>query len=419
MPPVTKTRHLIGLLLGTEEDWPQAFEEILRRLGPVTGPDGTRHVFDCERIMIEPFSLRDHPRYSLAVDRLAYWYYHPREWLKKVALMDSVYLLNSPFTFQSMEKHAAYCAMMRLGLKVPETVLVPFKNPVDNARYAYTSARYNRPFDLDAIAERIGYPLFMKPYDGGAWRGVSRIRNPAELHAAYDQSGEMLMHLQKAIEGYDVFARSLSIGAETMVMRFQPELPMHVRYAVEHTFLSPDAGAEVVTIGRLVNAFFRWEFNSCETLVKSGEVYPIDYANACPDVALTSLHYYFPWAMKALVKWCVFALVTGRRPTLDLSTDRFFEIGDDEGLSYAGKLAGYRELADAYFDTERYLDFCASSLARIDDVVLDWVAGPDFDRLLVETVRTVYPPAEHEQFTAHLRGLVSLWVKDESARLRG
>ena len=31
--------------------------------------------------------------------------------------MDDVYLLNNPFTFQSMEKHSAYCAMMRLGLK--------------------------------------------------------------------------------------------------------------------------------------------------------------------------------------------------------------------------------------------------------------------------------------------------------------
>jgi hypothetical protein len=53
--------------------------------------------------------------------------------------MDDVYLLNSPFTFQAMEKHAAYCAMMRLGLKVPETVLVPHKNPPDNARFAYTA----------------------------------------------------------------------------------------------------------------------------------------------------------------------------------------------------------------------------------------------------------------------------------------
>ena len=28
--------HLIGLLLGTEEDWPTAFEAIVRRLGAVT-----------------------------------------------------------------------------------------------------------------------------------------------------------------------------------------------------------------------------------------------------------------------------------------------------------------------------------------------------------------------------------------------
>ena len=160
---MTTSRHLIGLLLGTEEDWPRAFEEILRRMGPVEGANGSRHAFDCERITIEPFSLRDRPRYNLVIDRLAYWYYVPREWLKKVSLMNNVYLLNSPFTFQSMEKHAAYCAMMRLGLKVPETVLVPYKNPVDNARYAYTAARYNQPFDLNAIAAKIGYPLFMKP----------------------------------------------------------------------------------------------------------------------------------------------------------------------------------------------------------------------------------------------------------------
>src|SRR5512132_1331224 len=209
---MAEAEHLIGLLLGTEEDWPRAFETLLARLGPVQDGAGTTHRLSSSRVTIEPFNLRDRPRHNLVIDRLAYWYYHPREWLKKVALMDGVYLLNSPFTFQSMEKHAAYCAMMRLGLKVPDTVLVPYKNPVDNARYAYTADRYNKPFDLDAIARRIGYPLFMKPYDGGAWRGVSRIRNPAELHAAYDQSGEMLMHLQKAIEDYQVFARSLSIG---------------------------------------------------------------------------------------------------------------------------------------------------------------------------------------------------------------
>ena len=217
---------MIGLLLGTEEDWPRAFETLLGRLGPVKDASGTSHDVTVERITMEPFDLRDKPRYDLVVDRLAYWYYLPREWLKKVSLMDDVYLLNSPFTFQSMEKHAAYCAMLRLGLKVPETVLVPHKDPPDNSRFAYTAAKYNQPFDLEAIAEKIGYPLFMKPYDGGQWVGREPHQGPRpSCSRAYDASGQRLMHLQAAVDGFDVFARSLSIGAETMVMKFRPDLP--------------------------------------------------------------------------------------------------------------------------------------------------------------------------------------------------
>jgi hypothetical protein len=414
---MSDTTHLVGLLLGTEQDWPTAFEAIMRSVGTVTDAMGTEHSYDVERMTIEPFDLRSTPRHDLVIDRLAYWYYHPREWLKKVALVDDVYLLNSPFTFQSMEKHAAYCAMMRLGLHVPDTVLVPYKNPPEHAKYAYTAAQYNRPFDLDAIAEKLGYPLFMKPYDGGAWVGVSHIRNADDLHHAYDESGQRLMHLQKSVDGFDVFARSLSIGAETMVMNFDPDQPMHGRYSVSHDFLDAATGDEVVTIGRLVNAFFRWEFNSCETLVKDGVVYPIDYANACPDVAITSLHYYFPWAIKALAKWTVFCTATGRRPRYDLDTRRYFDIADRTDLDYDEKLAAYRTLADDYFEVERYRDFCASRLTHLDQAVLEWVEGSDFDGLLVETVRSTFPAHEHDQFIAHYRGLLGAWAKDERGRL--
>jgi hypothetical protein len=309
--------------------------------------------------------------------------------------------------------------MMRLGLKVPDTVLEPFKNPPDHAKWAYTAAKYNQPFDLDAIAERMGYPLFMKPYDGGAWVGVTHIKDRADLRAAYDQSGQRLMHLQKAVEGYDVFARSLSIGAETMVMKFRPELPMHDRYEVAHEFLTPEVGDEVVTVSRLVNAFFRWEFNSCENLIAGSQVHPIDYANACPDVSLTSLHYYFPWAIAALVRWTVFTTVTGRRSNLDLDTAQYFAVADREDLSYDEKLGAYRRLADDYFETDRYLDFCASRLGHLDEVVLEWVDGPDFDALLVGTVRATYPPAEHDRFVAHFRGLLGLWVRDAKSAQPG
>jgi D-Ala-D-Ala ligase-like protein len=411
---VADVEHTIGLLLGTEDDWPRAYEALLRRLGVITGPDGRTHRSVTERVTIEPFNLRDKPRHDLVIDRLAYWYYHPREWLKKISLMDDVYLLNSPFTFQSMEKHAAYCAMMRLGLKVPETVLVPYKNPLDNSRYAYTAARYNKEFDLDATAEQVGYPLFMKPYDGGAWVGVSKIRNSDELHAAYDASGERLMHLQAAVEDYDVFARSLTIGPETMVMKFRPEQPMHARYEVDHGFLTADVGHEVVTISRLVNAFFRWEFNSCESLVRGTDVHPIDYANACPDVAITSLHYYFPWAMSALLRWTVFCVVTGRKPRLDTDTARYFAVGDDPSLSYAEKLGEYRRLADEYFETERYEEFCAKHLRNVDAIVYEWVTSEEFRSLLRETVRATYPVHEHEKFLGHFGGLIDAWVRDHS-----
>ena len=411
------TTHLIGLLLGAEEDWPTAFEALVRRLGVVRDPGGQEHSFTTERVTIEPFNLRDTPRQDLVIDRLAHWYYHPREWLKKVALMDDVYLLNSPFTFQAMEKHSAYCAIMRLGMHVPETVLVPYKHPVDNVRWAYTSARYNKAFDLDAVAESVGYPLFMKPFDGGAWRGVSMIRDRGDLHRAYDDSGEMLMHLQKAVDGFDVFARALTIGPETMVMNFRPDEPMHNRYAVSHDFLSPAVGAEARTIAQTVNAFFRWEFNSCEMLVKDGVVHPIDYANACPDVAVTSLHYYFPWAMKALLKWSAFCLATGRRARTQVDLDPWFAVADDSLLGYESKLVEYQRLADEHFDSVRYQEFCGSALPDVDEMVLEWVQSPDFDTLLTSTVRSTYPAHEQEQFLAHFRGLLGMWVKDEDARL--
>ncbi|MGW7682348.1 ATP-grasp domain-containing protein [Kribbella sp. NPDC054772] len=407
-----RSRHLIGLLLGAEEDWPRAFEALLQRLGPVT-IDGREHEFGSRRLTIEPFDLNDPVRVGLVIDRLAYWYYHPREWLKKAALMNGTYLLNSPFTFQSMEKHSAYCAMLRLGLKIPRTVLVPYKNPVDNVRWAYTSAKYNQSFDLDAIADDLGYPLYMKPFDGGGWRGVSRIRDRDDLHRAYDESGEMLMHLQATID-YDKFARALSIGAETMVMDFRPDEPMHNRYAVSHDFLSPSAGHQAVAISRIVNAFFGWEFNSCEMLVQGDSVHPIDYANACPDVAVTSLHYYFPWALSALVKWSVFCLATGRRSSVDLRTERYFEIADDETLDYDAKLEAYLTLADEHFETAKYHEWCAAHLGDFDLRVRDWVAGPDFERLLRDTVAATYPAHEQDRFLAHFKGLTDLWLADQA-----
>ena len=406
---------MIGMLLGTEEDWPTAFETYVRRLQPAATIDGDVHTFQTDRITIEPFDLRAVPRYSVVIDRLAHWYYVPREWLKKVALMDDTYLLNNPFTFQAMEKHAAYCAMMRLGLKVPETWMIPHKKPPENPRFPYTAAKYNLPFSLEDVAARVGYPLYMKPFDGGAWVGVTRIENDQQLHRGYDESGHRLMHLQASIEDFDAFARSLSIGAETMVMSYDPSKPLHDRYRVMHEFLEPDSGREVVTISRLVNAFFRWEYNSCEMIVKGADIFPIDYANASPDTSLISLHYYFPWAIKTLAKWTIYCAATNRKMRIDQETAAYFAIADDPRLSYEDRLQAYEKLSVDYFGDVEYLEFCDRFLAHADGVMVDYVESDEFDRLVVDTVRSTFPEHEHEHFIGHYRGLLAAWARDQRA----
>ena len=167
-----------------------------------------------------------------------------------------------------------------------------------------------------------------------------------------------------------------------------------------------------MTISRLINAFFRWEFNSCETLIKDGEVHPIDYANACPDVSLISLHYYFPWAIKALLRWSVFCCVTGRTMHVGMNPEDWYAVGDSE-QAYAGKLEAYRRLADEYFEIEDYEEFCDAHLGHIDEAMADYVDSAEFDQLLVETVSRAFPPREHEQFVAHYRGLLGAWVGDQ------
>jgi hypothetical protein len=410
-------RHLIGLLLAVEDDWPTAFESVLGRLGPIRH-EGETHEFTTERITNEPFDLRYAPHYALVIDRLSYWYDVPREWLKKIALMDEVYLLNNPFTFQAMEKHSAYCAMMRLGLKVPETWLIPTKVGPDDERYAPMSERYRPPFELEEIAERVGYPLFMKPFDGGGWVGVTRISNPEELRRSYEESGTRLMHLQAAVDGYDVFTRTLSIGPKAMVMHFDPERDYYERYVPDRDFVTPELERELETISLLVNSFFRWEFNSCEVIVKDGEAYPIDYANASPDIALRSLNYFFPWAIKALVAWCVFCCLTERRMRINQATRDFFEIGDRDDLSYTEKLERYRELADTYFRAREFEDFTAARLGNLDEIVTEYVQSDEFDELRVRIIRAEEPEDLQEEMIERNRALVAAWVEDQRAAAR-
>lgn len=405
-------RKKIGLLLSDEDDWPATIEALARRfLHPMKVKGGQAEIL-LERIRIHPFNLYDNTTYNLVIDRLAWWHVNPREWLKKAALVNKVYLLNNPFTFQSMEKHSAYCAMIRLGLNIPDTVLLPPKQGPDTEKFRRTAARYHDMFDLPAIAGKMGYPLYMKPFDGGGWRGVSRIDNEHDLMRAYDESGSGVMHLQKGIDNFEVFVRSLGIGPQISSFNYDPNQPMHGRYQIQHDFLSAEKGREAQIITKVINAVFRWDFNSCEAILKDGTLYPIDFANACPDIALTSLHYYFPWAIKSLLAWSLYCLISERNVHITMNLEDYFKIADSD-RSYWEKLEAYNTLADKHFETERFFEFKEKSLKGLDEAMYELVASQEFDDIIGHNVRITFPAHEHEQFLAHYRGIFKHWLESE------
>jgi hypothetical protein len=369
MATITKR---IGLSLGADFCWPLCYEELVRRLELSIPVGGNTVGFEVERVTIEPFDLSQPVRYDLVLDRLTHWYHTSREWIKKAILLNDLYVLNNPWSIQAMEKHTTYCAMMRLGLPVPETWMLPPKEYEPTPDLKPTLDRYARLFSLNEVGEKLGYPFFMKPYDGGAWVGVNKIGDAEALHRSYDESGKRVMHLQKAVEGWDLFVRALGIGPQVRVIRYNPGAPLHARYEVAFDFLSGEEAALLADMCLTINSFFGWDFNSCETLRKDGVFYPIDFANACPDSQVTSLHYHFPWLVKAQVRWSLYCAATGRRMRKTLDWDPYFALADRQDLSYRDKLAAYARIARERFESDRFEEFCARHLSHLDEVAWEF-----------------------------------------------
>jgi len=370
--------------------------------------------FEVERLSIEPFDLSQPCKYTVVVDRLTHWFHTSREWIKKAVIMDGLYVFNNPWAVQSMEKATSYCAMIRLGLPIPETLLVPPKAYEPSEDLEPTLSRYARLFDLDGLGKKLGYPLFIKPYDGGGWVGVSKIENVDQLRNAYEQSGKRLMHLQKAVLPHELFVRCIGLGPQLRAVNYDPGAALHDRYRPESGFLDTESESLLHDITLTINSFFGWDFNSCEALLQEGHWYPIDFANACPDSQVTSLHYHFPWLVLANVRWALFCAVTGRRMRKNLDWEPFLKIADSD-RSYREKVRAYADIAHSRFETDRFLEFCEDHLGHLDEVAWEFFGSETAKDAVREKVGALFPAHEIEEFTELFWRRIQRW-RDEQER---
>ena len=308
--------------------------------------------------------------------------------------------------------------MTHLGLPVPETWMVPPKDySPDLNDVKPTLQRYGRLFDLTKVGEELGYPVFMKPYDGGAWVGVTKIDDAKQLRAAYEQSGQRVMHVQKAVNPFDLFVRAIGIGPQVWCVRYNPDSPLHARYEVAFNYLSTEEWQRLTDMCLTINSFFQWEFNSCESLRKDGVFYPIDFANACPDFQVTSLHFHFPIMVKNMIKWSIYCAATKRQFRRNLDWEPYYAV-QKKDLPFDDRLKAYAKIAHERFESDRFAEFCDKHLGNIDEVVWAFFGTERAKDIVRQKVTALFPAHEVEQFTEHFYGLVQFWRKTEVERMR-
>ena len=255
--------------------------------------------------------------------------------------------------------------------------------------------------------------MFLKPYDGGGWRSVTRAADGKAAWKAYEDSGKSVMHAQASVEGYDSFVRCVGLGPQTRCVLYDPDAPLHDRYTMKTDFI-PSAEAEHLRkITLTINAFFGWDFNSCEALRKNGVWHPIDFANPCPDSQVTSLHFHFPWLVKSYLRWTLFCATTRRKMRRTLDWEPFYEVAALD-LSYEEKLDRYAAIAEARFETARFEEWCSQNLSHLDEVTDEFFGTAEAKDAVRQKVTALFPSHEIEKFTELFWQRIQTWRASEA-----
>ena len=200
-------------------------------------------------------------------------------------------------------------------------------------------------------------------------RGEPGRRRGRAARAATRRAGQPVMHLQKAVEPHDRFVRCIGLGPQTRLVRYDPGAPLHDRYTMDDGLRGRRRRRELLRDTTLtINAFFGWDFNSCEALRQDGTWHPIDFANACPDSQVTSLHYHFPWLVMANIRWSIFCAVTRRPMRREPRLGAVLRDRRRRPAVSARSCARTRPSPAQRFEADEFEEFCAEHLAHLDEV---------------------------------------------------
>jgi hypothetical protein len=270
----------IGVLFGMENTFPGALVEKINSM----------HLPDIHAEFVQVGGVKHaHPSgYAVIVDRISHDIPFYRGYLKN-AVLTGTKVINNPFWWSADDKFFNYSLAEKLGVAVPPTVLLPHKDypPATNKE---SMRNLEFPLGWDDIFEYVGFPAFLKPFDGGGWRDVHHVHSPDEFFNAYHCSRDLCMTLQGAVN-FNEYFRCYVVGQEKVhIMPYDPRRPHHERYVQGglgqyDPKLIDRVTKDALTLCRALG----YDLNTVEFAVEDGIPYAIDFMNPAPDADVHSV----------------------------------------------------------------------------------------------------------------------------------
>ncbi len=268
----------IGILFGQENTFPWAFIDRINQKA-VEG-------IVAEAVTIDKVIQGEPTEYAVIIDRISQDVPFYRAYLKNAALCGTA-VINNPFWWSADEKFFNNALSTKVGVPVPKTVLLPSKaRPDDTDANSFRNLQF---LDWEGIFEYVGFPAFMKPYSGGGWKNVYKLDDQYDFFKSYDETGQLVMMLQEAIDFTSYFRCYYLNGDRVHIMPYEPRNPHHLRYIQEPQDNDPELLKTVEEYVIALNHALGYDFNTVEFAIRDGIPYAIDFCNPAPDADYQSV----------------------------------------------------------------------------------------------------------------------------------
>jgi hypothetical protein len=285
----------IGVLSGHESAFPQALIDRINE----KEVDG----ITAEFVSIDKVIQGTTAEYAVILDRISQHVPFYRTWLKQASL-EGTAVINNPFWWSADDKFVHNELAHRTGVKVPKTALLPTRAlPPDTTDKSFHNLVY--PFDWNAIFDHIGFPAFLKPYNGGGWKNVYKVHNAEEFFAQHARTGQLVMMLQEEIE-YESYYRCYCVGGKYVrIISYDPYQPENQRYLQENSGDKAYFSAIREQVAAL-NRYLGYDFNAVEIAVSKGIPYVIDFWNPAPDADPHTIgESNFEWVVETMATYAI------------------------------------------------------------------------------------------------------------------